>query len=82
MRTINTNKIEKVKITSDNYYVVLDFDKTITNKESLDSWMALLDFEIYGEECKKEIEELNDKYSPMELDYTLEEEVKRRYMVE
>ena len=78
----NTQKMEEVKITSDNYYVVLDFDKTITKKESLDSWMALLDFEIYGEECKKEIEELNAKYSPMELDYTLEEETKKRHMVE
>lgn len=78
----NTQKMEEVKITSDNYYVVLDFDKTITNKESLDSWMALLDFEIYGEECKKEIEQLNAKYSPIELNYTLEDTIKEQYMVE
>ncbi len=82
MKYINTDKIEQVKIANDNYYVVLDFDKTITSKESLDSWMALLDFEIYGEACKKEIEELNTKYSPMELDYTLEEVIKEKYMVE
>ena len=58
MKYINTDKIEQVKIANDNYYVVLDFDKTITSKESLDSWMALLDFEIYGEACKKEIENI------------------------
>lgn len=78
----NRNKLEKIKLTKDNYYVILDFDKTITNKESLDSWMALVDFDIYGEDCKRDIEKLNAKYEPFELDYTIEEKVKEKYMEE
>lgn len=80
MKYINTNKIENLNISKDNYYVVLDFDKTITNKNSLDSWMAIADFEIYGEEFKKQIEELNAKYEPIELDYTLDDVTKEQYM--
>lgn len=82
MKYINTNKLEKIKLTRDNYYILLDFDKTVTSKESQDSWMAVIDFDIYGENCKKEIEALNNKYSPIELDYSLEDEKKRQYMVE
>lgn len=82
MKYINTSKIENLEIKKDNYYIVIDFDKTITSKNSLDSWMAILDFEIYGENCKKEIEELNAKYSPIELDYSLEDKIKEQYMVE
>lgn len=82
MKFINTNQLEKLKITEDNYYVVLDFDKTLTSKESLDSWMAIADFEIYGKECKKEVEQLNAKYAPIELNYTLDYETKKQYMVE
>lgn len=82
MKYINTNKIEKIKIDKENYYVVLDFDKTITSKKSLDSWMAVADFEILGEECKKEWKQLNEKYEPIELDYTLDYETKKEYMVQ
>lgn len=82
MRCCNTNKLKQIQLKEDNYYVILDFDKTITSKTSLDSWMAILDFEVYGEECKKEIEELNSQYAPMELDYTLEDKVKEQYMAE
>lgn len=82
MRYSNTNKLEKIKLEKNNYYVLLDFDKTLTSKESLDSWMAIIDFEIYGKACKKDIETLNAKYAPMESNYTLDYEVKEQYMIE
>lgn len=82
MKYININKLKEVKLSKDNYYVILDFDKTITSKKSLDSWMAIADFEIYGEECKKEWEQLNAKYAPIESNYTLDYETKKQYMVE
>ena len=41
----NPNKLGKITLTKDNYYVVLDFDGTITSSDSLDSWMAIIDFE-------------------------------------
>lgn len=82
MKYINTNQLKKIKITKDNYYVVLDFDKTITSKKSLDSWMAVADFEILGKDCKRKWEQLNEKYEPIELDYTLAYERKKECMVE
>ncbi|MCI8384142.1 MAG: hypothetical protein HFJ33_04680 [Clostridia bacterium] len=82
MKYNNTNKTEKIKLTSNNYYVILDFDKTMTSKNSFDSWLAIIDFDIYGEKCKKEIEALNAKYSPIELDYTIELKKKEQYMIE
>lgn len=78
----NPNKLEKIRLIKDNYYVVLDFDGTITNAESIDSWLALIDFEIYGEECKKEIEKLNGKYKPIEANYELEYETKKQHLAD
>lgn len=82
MRYTNTNKIKTVQLSKDNYYVILDFDGTITDAKSMDSWMALIDFEIYGEECKKEIEKLNGKYKPIEANYELEYETKKQHMAD
>lgn len=62
--------------------MLLDFDKTITSKNSLDSWMAIADFEILGKQCQKEWEQLNQKYAPIELNYQLPYEQKKQYMVE
>ncbi len=74
----NSDKLEKIRLVKDNYYVILDFDGTVTSADSLDSWMAIIDFEIYGEECKKEIEQLNAKYKPIELDY----DIKKQHMAD
>lgn len=82
MKYINRNQLENIKLTNDNYYVVLDFDKTITSKDSYDSWMAVADFEILGKDCEREWNQLNAKYEPLELDYTLDYETKNRLMVE
>ena len=76
----NTDKLKKTKLTNHNYYILLDFDKTITSKESLDSWMALVDIEIYGETCQKEMETLNAYYAPIEFDYTIEKKKKEQYI--
>lgn len=82
MKYINTSKLEEIKLGEDNYYVVLDFDKTITSKNSIDSWTAIVDFDIFGEECKKEWEQLNAKYVPIELDYTLDYGLRKQYVTE
>lgn len=76
------NQEKKRTINSNNYYVVIDFDKTITASNSLDSWMAVIDFNIYGEACKKEIQKLNAKYAPIELDYQISKKEKEQYMIE
>ena len=51
MKYINTSKLEKLKITNENTYIVMDFDKTITTGESLDSWAIAA--KLLGEDIKK-----------------------------
>lgn len=80
MKYINTDKLEKLKINEDNVYFVLDFDKTITAKESEDSWSV--SGRLLGEEFAKEIDELYIKYRPIELDYIITIEEKENAMVE
>lgn len=76
------NRTKNLAIKKDNYYIIIDFDKTITASNSLDSWMAVIDFNIYGETCKKEIQKLNAKYAPIELDYQISKNEKEQYMIE
>mgnify|MGYP004470285815 FL=1 len=38
MLYINTDKLEKINFTRNNFYVVIDFDKTLTSNTSDGSW--------------------------------------------
>ena len=80
MKYINNEKLKKIKLNQNNFYVAIDFDRTITAKESCDSWDA--SGEALGEEYKKEADEKYQKYAPIELDYTISIEEKREAMEE
>jgi len=80
MKYINTDQLEKIRLTKDNFFVALDFDKTLTAKESTDSWDA--SGRLLGEDFQKKIEELHEKYSPIEQDYTISFEEKKKAMEE
>ena len=78
MEYIATNKLKELKINEENTYVVTDFDRTITSSESDDSW----DASAYGlgTEIKEEMNELYKVYRPIELDYKMPVETKKRKM--
>lgn len=76
----NTNKVEKIKLDENNVYIAIDFDRTITSMESVDSWDA--SGNILGEEFKKEIEDMYEIYGPIERDYTIPFEEKEKAMEE
>lgn len=80
MKYNNTKQLEKLKINKNNVYVVIDFDKTITAKESDDSWNV--SGSLLGEYFEKEINTLYEKYRPIELDYQIPEEEKEKAMKE
>lgn len=80
MQYINKEKLEKIKLTKDNFYVAIDFDKTITATESSDSWDA--SGNILGEKFKKKSYELYQKYGPIELEYNISFEEKNKAMEE
>lgn len=80
MQYINSKKLKEITLTRDNFYVAIDFDKTITATESLDSWDATGN--ILGEEYKEKSHENYQKYAPIELDYTISFEEKNKAMDE
>lgn len=80
MKYINNNKQEKLKINKQNTYLVIDFDKTITSNQSQDSWAASANADILGKEITQKMDELCQKYEPIELNHTIPVEEKEKHM--
>ena len=80
MEFIKEDILKNIKLTKENMCVLLDFDKTLTSYESLDSWAVA---GIAAEEgCEEEINKLYDKYRPIEMDYNISYEEKYKAMEE
>ena len=69
MKYIKQEKLNKIKLNKDNIYVAIDFDRTITSNNSDDSWDAT--GKCLGREFKNRLEELYQKYRPIELSYKI-----------
>lgn len=80
MKYINTNKTSKLKINKENVCIIIDFDKTITDMKSQDSWDA--SSHMLGDNCKKEMKKLYEYYAPIELNYNLNFKQKEQRMIE
>ena len=78
MKYIKQEKIDKIKLDKNNMYVVIDFDKTITATDSEDSWDAT--GRKLSKEFKKDIDDLYEKYMPVEINYKLPYEEKYKAM--
>lgn len=78
MKYINTNKINELKITKENVFIVLDFDRTITSFESADSWDACGG--LLGKEFQKDIDDYYEYYRPIEEDYSMDIRKKEKHM--
>ena len=63
-----------------NYYVVADFDKTITNGASMTSWSILAKSDLVPSEYINDRQVLYDKYRPIELDTSLDSETINKEM--
>ena len=79
---IHVNNKEKLKEFSEtnNFFVIIDFDHTLTTRESIASMGIIPQF--LGGECLKERIKIFEYYRPLELDYTIEENKKREIMRE
>lgn len=80
MKYSNSNKLETLKINKNNVYLVIDFDKTITTKQSTDSWAA--SGMMLGDNFAKEINKLYEQFRPIELNYQIPLEEKEQAMKE
>ena len=73
----NKQKLEEFKNAKD-FYVVIDFDRTLTTNES-DSSMGIIPNFLGGEYLEERIR-IHDYYRPLELDYTLSKEERNKIM--
>ena len=80
----NQKKLKEIKnkINKDNICIFLDYDETITSSDSEDSWAAIANKEVLGEELLKEMDKYYEIYRPIELDYKIDVSEKEKYMVE
>lgn len=80
MKYINIEKLEKIKLTKNNFYTVIDFDATITAENSASSWGVP---EYYlPNEMKSKSAKLVGIYEPIEIDTTIGFEEKEKKMIE
>lgn len=80
MLYINNDKLKNMNLNLNNFYVVIDFDRTLTSDNSLDSWQVLGNSEIFSKDFVNESEKLTNKYYPYEIDYTLDSKTKEKYL--
>ncbi len=79
---INYDKLNSINLKNDNFYVVMDFDMTITSSTSPGSWNVLENPKFMNPNFKKDSLKLVDKYYPYELDYSLDMNTKCTFIEE
>lgn len=77
---IYINIKKHLNINKKNIYMVIDFDKTITSYESVDSWGASANPNVVQKELSEEMDLLYKKYRPIEMDYKISEKEKIKAM--
>lgn len=82
MLYIKEQKLKSISLTPNNFSVLMDFDRTITTKDSLGSWSILENPKFMNPQFKEKTKILVNTYYPYELDYSISEEEKAKYMVE
>ena len=80
MLYIKEEKLKNISLNSNNFAVLMDFDRTITTKNSLGSWSVLENTNFMDPKFKEQTKILVDTYYPYELDYSISEEEKTKYI--
>ncbi len=75
----NKEKLDKLKDLSD-FYIITDFDRTLTTGDSEPSMGIVPQF--LGGKCLEERTKIFNYYRPLELDYTIKEKEKQKIMKE
>lgn len=78
----NEQKLKDIKLEKDNFYVVADFDKTLTEGSSNSTWAVMANANQVGEEYKERRTALYNKYRPIEVDSSISDEEKSKAMTE
>ncbi len=54
-------KLKDIKLDKNNFYVMIDFDRTITEAQSISAWRVLYYSELLGEKFKQKYAEIHDE---------------------
>lgn len=63
MKYINSKKVDNIKLDKGNFYVVTDFDRTLTKGGSISGWRVLYHSDLLGEDFKTRYDEIHDKHN-------------------
>ena len=77
----NKEKIEEIKFNNyENFYVIADFDRTITSGNSASTWAVMANTNSVNDDYSKRRDELFNIYRPIEIDVNMSDEEKYPYM--
>lgn len=63
MKYINSKKMDNIKLTKDNFYILIDFDRTLTKGNSISGWRVLYYSNLLGDDFTKRYDEIHDKHN-------------------
>lgn len=63
MKYINSKKLDNIKLTKENFYVLIDFDRTLTKGNSISGWRVLYYSNLLGDDFTKRYDEIHDKHN-------------------
>lgn len=78
----NKEKIDRLNLKENSFYVVADFDKTLTEGSSNSTWGVMANANQVGIEYKEKRTALYNKYRPIEIDQSISDEEKSFAMTE
>lgn len=76
----NKEKIKSINFNKDNFYVVTDFDRTITEGDSNSTWGVMSNLKNIDREYAEKRMSLYNYYRPIEIDSTISEQEKSKQM--
>lgn len=76
----NKEKIENLKLDKNNFFVVADFDQTLTEGKAQSTWQVTAGSEHLGDEYIKRRDELYNYYRPKEIDPNIPDNEKCKLM--
>lgn len=76
----NKEKIQNLKLDKNNFYVVADFDQTLTEGSSHSTWEVTASSEQLGNEYIKRRDDLYNYYRPIEIAHNISDDEKCKLM--
>ncbi len=62
MKYINLKKINNIKLTEENFYILTDFDRTLTKGNSISGWRVLYHSGLLGDDFTKRYDKIHNQH--------------------